>query len=120
MHENEGEIMKLQDIVTKLNLQNINKKSIKEDVNITHGYACDLLSQVLASAEPSSIWFTIQSHLNVIGVAVVAGIPAVVICEGHEVPDNVIEKADEENISLLISQENAFTLSGKLYECGIR
>ncbi len=112
--------MKLSEIVIELNLQNINKTPIQEDVDITQGYTCDLLSQVLASAEQGSIWFTIQSHLNVMGVAVMAGIPAVVICEGHEVSDNVIEKADEEKISLFISQENAFTLSGKLYECGIR
>ena len=49
-----------------------------------------------------------------------AGISVIVICEGHEVPDNVIEKADKEQIAIFRSQDNAFQLAGKLHECGIR
>ena len=112
--------MKLSEIANNLNLQNINKNPIKEDVSISHGYTSDLLSQVLASAKNDSIWITVQSHLNTIGVAVMTDISAVVVCEGHDVPDEVIEKADEEQIALFKSQESAFQLSGKLYECGIR
>ncbi len=112
--------MKLSEIISVLELKNINNKPIDDNVTIVHGYTCDLLSQVLASAKENSIWITVQSHLNTIGVAVMAGVSAVVVCEGHKVPDEVIEKADEEQIALLKSQESAFQLSGKLYECGIR
>jgi serine kinase of HPr protein (carbohydrate metabolism regulator) len=112
--------MKLSEIVSELNLQPVNKKPIKDDATILHGYSCDLLSQVLASAKSDSIWITVQSHLNVIGVAVTVGIPALIICEGHEIPENVIQKADEEQIAIFKSAENAFQLSGKLNECGIR
>jgi serine kinase of HPr protein (carbohydrate metabolism regulator) len=111
---------KLSDIIAELGLENINKKPISDDMTITNGYVGDLLSQVLASAKSDSIWMTIQSHLNIIGVAVMAGIPAVVICEGHAVPEEVIEKADEEHIALFKTQENSFNISGKLYERGIR
>ena len=62
--------MELAEIMTELNLQKMNEKPIKEDVTIAHGYVCDLLSQVLAGAKSNSIWVTVQSHLNVIGVAV--------------------------------------------------
>ncbi len=111
--------MLLAEIIAKLKLENINTKSINEDVPVSHGYACDLLSVVLAKAKPNTIWLTIQSHMNIIGVASMANIPAVVICDGYDVPYNVIEKADEENVALFKSQENAFQLSGKLVECGI-
>ena len=87
---------------------------------ISTGYIGDLLSQVLAAAKPNSLWITIQRHLNIIGVAVTANIPVVIICEGHDVPYNVIKKADEEHITLLRSRNNAFQLVGKLYESGIR
>ena len=112
--------MKLSEIIKELDLEAINKKSIDDGVTIVHGYASDLLSQVLASAKQNSIWLTVQSHLNIIGVAVMTGMYAIVICEGHDVPDNVIEKADEEGIALFKSPEGAFELSGKLYERGIR
>lgn len=112
--------MKLSEIAKKLNLQSINKLPIKEDVSVSHGYTSDLLSQVLASAKTESIWITVQSHLNTIGVAVMTGISAVIVCEGHDVPAEVIDKADEEQIALFKSRDSAFQLSGKLFECGIR
>lgn len=112
--------MKLSEIITELNLQKINNKPIKENVIIESAYACDLLSQVLAGAKSDSIWITVQSHLNIIGVAVMAGISAIIVSDGHNIPDNVIEKADEEQIALFESKENAFQLSGKLYGLGIR
>ncbi len=112
--------LKLLKIEEKLDLENLNKKPIDGDVTISNGYIGDLLSQVLASVKPDSIWITIQRHLNIIGVAVMANIPAIVICEGHDVPENVIEKADEEKIAIFKSQDSAFQLAGKLIECGIK
>jgi len=112
--------MELSDIMIKLELENINKGSIIDGVSVEFGYTCDLLSQVLGKAKSNSIWTTIQSHLNIVGVAVMTGISAIIVCEGHEVPEEVIEKADEEGIVLFKSADNAFWLSGKLYECGIR
>jgi serine kinase of HPr protein (carbohydrate metabolism regulator) len=112
--------MKLSEIISKLNLEKLNNKPINDKITITNGYIGDLLSQVMAGAKPGSLWITIQSHLNIIGVAVMTNIPAIIICEGHNVPDNVIEKADEEKIAIFNSQDNAFQLAGKLFECGIK
>ena len=113
--------MKLSEIITKLDLEKLNNKPINSNIEITHGYIGDLLSQVLASIKPNlSLWITIQSHLNIVGVAVMAGIPAIIICESHEVPNEVIAKADEENITILRTKENAFQIAAKLSECGIK
>ena len=113
--------MILSEIITTIGLEKLNTKPINDGSEISYGYVGDLLSQVLGAIKPNtSIWMTIQRHLNIIGVAVMAGIPAIVICEGHEVPNDVIEKADAENIVLLRSKDNAFQIAGKLYECGIR
>ncbi len=112
--------MRLSEIVTLLKLENVNKEPVRDEVMIEYGYTCDLLSQVLAKAKTSSIWITVQSHMNIIGVAVMTGISAVVVCEGHDIPGNVIDKADDEGIALFKSTENAFELSGKLFERGIK
>ncbi|MCK5038949.1 MAG: iron-sulfur binding hydrogenase [Thermoplasmata archaeon] len=111
--------MRLSDIVSKLGLENVNRK-LDEDMDIHHGYCCDLLSNVLSATPPNSIWMTIQSHQNIIGVATMADISVIIVCEGFDVPGDVIDKADEENIMIFKSQENAFQLSGKLYELGVR
>lgn len=107
-------------IVNELGLENVNDGEVDLDREITNGYVCDLLSQVLASVKEDSIWITIQSHLNIVGVAVMASVPVIIICEGHEVPPEVIGKADEEKIAIFKSQENAYQISGKLYGLGIR
>ncbi len=112
--------MKLSDISIALNLQNVNRTTPQEDLTIGSGYVCDLLSQVLASARSNSIWITVQSHLNVIGVAVMTNIAAIIVSEGHDIPDDVIDKADEEGIALYKSPETGFQLAGKLYECGLK
>ena len=112
--------MKLSEIVAELELECLNEKPINGDSPIDSGYVSDLMSQVLASAKSNTIWITIQSHLNIVGVAVMAGISAIVICEGHDVAANVIMKADEEKIALFKSKEKAFRLAGKLYEKGLR
>ena len=112
--------MKLSEVASALELTNINKGPVEEGAEIEHGYVGDLLSLVLAHAQKGSIWFTIQNHMNIIGVASLAGIPAIVICGGQEVPDPVVEKADEEKIALFTSPLDAYQLSGKLYECGIK
>jgi hypothetical protein len=114
--------MKLSEIEEALGLESVNGKPIDGDRTITHGYSGDLLSLVLANARAGddTIWLTIQNHLNIIGVASLAGITAIVVCEGHEVPDDVTGKADEEGIAVFRSPESAFLLGGKLYERGIR
>ena len=112
--------MDLSEIAVKLNLENINGKPIKENADIKHGYVCDLLSQVMATAKSNSIWITVQSHMNIVGVAVMTGIPAVIVAEGHMVASNVIEKADEEGVALFTSPETAFGLAVKLTELGVR
>lgn len=112
--------MKLSEIIADLNLELLNKKQMIGDTTIDSGYVSDLMSQVLGSAKSNSIWMTVQSHLNIVGVAVMAGVSAIIICEGLDVAENVIIKADEENIPLLKSKENSFHLAGKLYEAGLR
>lgn len=90
------------------------------EFEITRGYSCDLLSEVIGRAESGSIWVTVHNNMNVMGVAVMIDIKAIVISEGHEVSDEMLKKAKEESISVFRTDENSFTIAGKLYEQGIR
>jgi len=87
---------------------------------VTHGYTCDLLSEVIAKAVPGSAWATIQTHLNVIAVAAMVGISVIIVCEGRTCESDVIEHAVKEQVSILYSRDSAFTVSGKLYALGLR
>jgi len=90
------------------------------DHDIIHGYVGDLLSIVMRSAKADSIWFTVQSHVNIVAVAAITGVKAIVLCEGLEFDNETIEKAREEGINLYVSSESSYIAAGKVYELGIR
>ncbi len=67
------------------------------------GYVADLLSCVMAGAQAEQIWFTLQTHSNIVAVASLTGVAAVVICEGAAVGAETIQKAKEQGVVLLRS-----------------
>ena len=89
-------------------------------VDITRGYASDLLSDVLANAPAGGVLVPLQVHLNVIAVASHAGLRAVIFSCGRAPEDDVIEKAAEEGLSLFMSSADTFEIVGRLYELGLR
>ncbi|MCE5198197.1 MAG: serine kinase [Armatimonadota bacterium] len=105
-------------IAQNLNLNPINEPSA--DVEVTSGYASDLLSDVLAKAKNGAIWATNQKHINIIGVAVMLNLAGVIIAGGIEPDENTVAKAREENIPLYITETSLFDVAGKLYELGLR
>ena len=109
--------MKVKDIVKKLNLELV----VEADLNqkITGGYTGDLLSNVMAKAKAGNVWITIQSHQNVIAVALLVEISAVIIAEDFSVDDKAKQRAQQKGINILRSQDNAYQIAGKLFEEGI-
>jgi len=90
------------------------------DRPVTGAIVSDLLSYVMANAAAGQVWVTVQGHANVVAVAALAGLAAVVIAAGFEPEDETRERAQEENIPLYLSDESAFALAGKLYTLGLR
>jgi serine kinase of HPr protein (carbohydrate metabolism regulator) len=106
--------MNLQELIQVLNLKVFTcKDNLNKDVE--GAYVSDLLSDVLADAKPNQIWITLQTHKNIVAIAQLKGLSAVVLVKGLEPNENTIQKADEERIVLLGSDENTFDLVGKLY-----
>jgi hypothetical protein len=91
-----------------------------EGVEITRGYASDLLSDVLANAPTGGVLVTLQVHLNVIAVASHAGLRAVIFSSGRIPDEDVVEKAAEEGLSLFASPSDTFEIVGRLHELGLR
>jgi hypothetical protein len=90
------------------------------EADITHGYASDLLSDVLAHAPEGGVLITLQVHLNVIAVASHAGLKAVIFSCGRTPDEDILERAKGEGLSLFGSKADTFELVGRLYELGLR
>ena len=109
-------MINLKDIVQKLDLEVISGNIDKE---VSTGYSSDLLSDVIANAQKDNIWITLQTHLNIVAVANLQELAGIILVNGRQ-PDKVtLKKAQEENITLLLTKLPTFEIVGKLYELGI-
>lgn len=113
--------MKLTQIAQALALENLTPALDPEATpEITAGYVSDLLSDVLAGAPKDSVLVTVQVHLNVIAVAVHAGLAAVIFAANRRPEPAVIARATAEKIPLFVAPDSAFEIVGKLHALGLR
>ena len=89
------------------------------DRQIQSGYCGDLLSDVMANAPDGCIWLTVQTHQNIVPVAVLHEMAAIVLTGGHEADPETIEKANEENVPILLWPESAFEFAGRVCAAGV-
>jgi hypothetical protein len=85
----------------------------------TAGYTSDLLSCVMANAPHQGIWVTLQAHTNVVAVAALLDLCAVIITEGALPEAATIQKANEENVVLFSTPKSSYFIVGKLWELGL-
>jgi len=90
------------------------------DKAVTGGYASDLLSDVIANSKAGNLWVTMQTHRNIVAVATLKELAAIVLVNGRTPDPETLEKAQEEKVVLLGSRLPAFELVGRLYQMGIR
>jgi len=85
------------------------------DSDLSGAYTSDLLSDVMANAREGGALITIQAHKNTVAVATLVNVTVIIICNSRPIPDDMLASAKEEGIAILVSKENQFTVSGKLY-----
>lgn len=111
--------MIVRDVVEHLALKVITGES-ELDSEITGGYVGDLLSCVMARATSGDVWITVQGHPNVVAVAVLVGISAIIISEGARIDPITLEKAEQEGIPVLSSRKASFSVVAELSALGVK
>ena len=109
--------MQVRQVIKQLGLNLTSGNQI--DVEITGGYASDLLSCVMAGAKAGNIWVTLQAHPNVIAVASLIELSAVIITEGVSPDPETLHRAQETGIPLLTTAQDTFSTVVALAELGI-
>lgn len=110
--------MKVSHVVDELSLQVVAGQAAL-DGEITGGYCADLLSCVMARAKRGNVWVTLQAHPNVIAVATLLELGAVIVTEGATIPAEVIARANAENIPLLATPHTTFKVVSELARLGV-
>ena len=107
--------MKITDIIQQLDLKVLSGQNGLSN-KIKGGYVSDLLSDVMGNAKEGEIWITLQTHQNIIAVASLKDIAAIIIVKGADPEADTIEKSNIENIPLLGTELDTFTIAGRLFE----
>jgi predicted transcriptional regulator len=110
-------MMKIKELVERLNLEVVVEGDL--EVEVTGGYASDLLSNVMARSSAGNLWLTIQGHQNIVAIAQLIELAGILVTENFSIDDDTIKKAKELEINILRSKLDTYELSGKLYQLGI-
>jgi hypothetical protein len=114
------ETLTLDKIIKELDLLPLTREVNFSEITPSAGYTSDLLSCVMASAAHEAVWVTLQAHANIVAVAALLDLSAVIITEGAIPDPATVLKANMENIVLLSTQKPSFEVIGKLWEMGLR
>jgi len=112
--------MTLEEIITKLDLKLLTQPKDFSHISPSSGYASDLLSCVMAGAKQKGLWVTLQAHNNIIAVAALLELHAIIITENAQPDAATIQRANEQDITLLSTPLQTFAVTGKLWEMGLR
>ncbi|HOG57930.1 MAG TPA: hypothetical protein PK137_02480 [Anaerolineaceae bacterium] len=112
--------MNLKEIQDKLQLRPLTAPIDPASIEIRAGYTSDMLSCVMTGAPSGSIWVTLMAHGNIIAVATLLDIPAIIITENAQPDDSTLARASEKEILLYSTNKPSFEIVGRLWEMGIR
>ena len=112
--------MNLQQIIDQLNLTVLTESRNFARIATVGGYSSDLLSCVMAGAKKGFIWTTLQAHLNIVAVAALAEVAAVIITENAQPDTASVAKANQQGVILFSTSQPTYEINGKLWEMGIR
>ena len=108
-------MLTIKDIINDLNLRLLAGAG-KGDQQIRGAYASDLLSDVMGRAREGELWITLQTHKNIIAVASLKELAAILIVNNGKPDEDTLAAAEAEGIVLLGTHEGSFGICGKLYK----
>ena len=83
---------------------------------IKGGYTSDLLSDVMGFAREGQVWITLQTHKNVLAIASLKELAAILLVKGNKPEDDMLEQAVDEGIPVLGTDAQTFETTGKVYQ----
>ncbi|HRT62082.1 MAG TPA: DRTGG domain-containing protein [Syntrophales bacterium] len=106
--------MNLASIVKALNLE-VRCGGDALDREVRGGYVGDLLSDVIANSQEGHVWITRQIHQNIVAVASLKDLAAIILVQGSEPAADTLDKATREGIPILVARETGFEVAGKIH-----
>ena len=112
--------MNLQTVIENLQLNILTEARDFSSITPMSGYTSDLLSCVMAGAKSGNLWVTLQAHMNIVAVAAMLEVSAVIITENAQPDEATISKANEQGVVLLSTSKASYEICGMLWDMNLR
>ena len=106
--------MTLREMIGKLELTVVAETGALDET-VSGGYVSDLLSHVMGQAKAGQIWVTMQGHQNIVAVASLVGLAAVIVAGGVEPEEQTVVKARDQEVVLCKTNLSTYEVVGRLY-----
>ncbi|MDR1205545.1 MAG: AraC family transcriptional regulator [Peptococcaceae bacterium] len=107
--------MRIKAFAEALNLRLLTDQPDGSDISVSGCYLGDLLSNVMAKVKEGDLWMTVVTNQNVVAVAHLMNVPAVVFLEGHQPMPETLERGNSEKIPLFSSEESAYGMAVRFH-----
>ncbi len=107
--------MKISELIDALELEVLNQGDTSRDIDGC--YCSDLLSHCMSNISENNIWVTVQVNINIVAIAVLTDLSAIIISQDMAIDDSVLDKAKTENITILRSSLPSYELCLKIGSC---
>ena len=84
------------------------------DKEISGVYIGDLLSWVMGKASQGNLWLTIMTNVNVVAVASLTDVSAIVLTEGVVLDSDVLSVAESKGINVLTTKLSSYDAALKI------
>ncbi len=113
-------MMKISKIAELVRADVLCRPDLLDDLQADFAYASDLMSDVLAFAQPGSLLLTGLTNMQIVRTAQMLDIPAVVFVRGKYPQKETIELANRVGMPLLLSRKSLYETSGIIYQAGLK
>lgn len=104
----------LKELIEVLGFQCLTSPSLL-DKPISGAYTSDLLSDVMGKAQPGMVWITSQTHKNIVAVASLIELCAIVVVNERTPNEDTLETANQEQVVVIQSDNPVFETTGLIY-----
>ncbi len=107
--------MTIKELVAK-NIFEVVTMGVELDREISEVFCCDLLSVAMGRAPASGAWITVMGNMNTLAVAALTEVGCIILAEGACLDEMAMNKAKQEEITVLRTEEPIFYAAMKVHE----
>ncbi len=104
--------MKLSELKETLELEVLSEGDLSKEIQGC--YCSDLLSHCMSNIDSGNLWITVQVNINIVAIAVLTELSAIIISQDMSVDNSVIEKAKQEGITIFKTNLPSYELCLKV------